>query len=109
MVAIQQKKTNKQKTSRIIIALDSVFTPLKVISKVLPDFFVCRSDILELLMSIMEKQSEIQIPNPVLVEVYLFKPLLMENNYGKIKQQLIIHNKTLKVSLSPCVNMLLSP
>lgn len=60
-------------------------------------------------MSIMEKQSEIQIPNPVLVEVYLLKPLLMENNYGKIKQQLIIRNETLKVSLSPCVNMLLSP
>lgn len=32
-------------------------------------------------MSIMEKQSEIQIPNPVLVEVYLLKPLLMENNF----------------------------
>lgn len=27
------------------------------------------------------KQSVIQIPNPVLVEVYLLKPLLMENNF----------------------------
>lgn len=32
-------------------------------------------------MSIMEKQSEIKIRNPVLVGVYLLKPLLMENKF----------------------------
>lgn len=79
MVTIQQKKQTKNQLNYYSFWF-SVY-PSQSHIQVLPDFVVCRSDILELLMSIVEKQSEIQIPNPVLVEVYLLKPFLMENNF----------------------------